>query len=137
MAIAQILDLPDSQEPTRLILLRRLCAAGRASEINLGTGYRRFGRRVALGAVLAAFLAGCGGQSETVTGDPSAPSLTAAPSTAAAVSPVWGPVTARVMQSVLPVFASDQNAADGFVGTGFRGARRSRMLGANSADGGT
>lgn len=55
-----------------------------------------------------------------VTGDPSAASLTAAPSTAASVTPVWGPVTARVKRSVLPVFCSGANAADGFVGTGFR-----------------
>jgi S1-C subfamily serine protease len=92
----------------------------RASEINLGTGYRRSGRTVALGAAVAAFLAGCGGESETVTGDPSASSSVAAPATEGEDSPAWGPVTASVMQSVLPVFCSDANAADGFVGTAFR-----------------
>ncbi|HET7046995.1 MAG TPA: serine protease [Solirubrobacteraceae bacterium] len=106
---------------TRSILIRRVCAAGRASEINLGAGSRRSGRRVALGAVLAALLAGCGGQAKTVTGDASAPSLTVAPAATTAVSPVRWPVAARVKRSVLAVFCSDPDTAvNEFVGTGFR-----------------
>jgi S1-C subfamily serine protease len=89
--------------------------------VNLRTGYWRCGRRVVLGAALAALLAGCGDQAKTVTVDASAPALTAAPSTTAAVNPVRWPVTARVRRSVLPVFCSDPvTAAKDFVGTGFR-----------------
>jgi S1-C subfamily serine protease len=89
----------------------------------LGTGYRRSVRRVALGAVLAALLAGCGGHAKPVTDDPSAPSLALAPAPSAttAVSPVRWPVAARVKRSVLPVFCSDPDTAvKDFVGTGFR-----------------
>src|SRR5690348_13508934 len=76
---------------------------------------------VALGAVLAALLAGCGGQTKTVTGDPPAVSLTAAPSATKVVSPVGWQVTARIRRSVLPVFCSDPvTASEDFVGTGFR-----------------
>jgi len=97
-----------------------------------GTGSRRSVRTVALGGVLAAVLAGCGGHTETVTGDASdpastavtgdasAPGLTVAPSTTRRASPVPGVVTGRVRRSVLPVSCFDPNAGDGFVGTGFR-----------------
>ena len=93
----------------------------RVKRVEEGTGCRRSARRVALGAVLAALLAGCGGQTKTVTGDPPAASLTAAPSTTKAVSPVGWQVAARVKRSVLPVFCSDPDTAvKDFVGTGFR-----------------
>jgi S1-C subfamily serine protease len=97
-----------------------------------GTGSRRSVRTVALGGVLAAVLAGCGGQTATVTGDASdlastavtgdtsAPALPVAPSTTRPARPVPGAVTGRVTRSVLPVSCSDPNAGDGFVGTGFR-----------------
>ena len=99
---------------------RRVCAAARASEINLAAGDRGSGRRVAVGGVLAALLAGCAGQTKAVTGDPSAPSLTPAPSTTTAVDPVRWPVTARVKRSVLPVSCSAPDTANEFVGSGFR-----------------
>ena len=86
-----------------------------------GDRYRRSVRRVALGPVLAALLAGCGGQTKTVAGDASAPALTAVPAATAAISPVRWPVAARVKRSVLPVFCSDPlTAVKDFVGTGFR-----------------
>ena len=85
-----------------------------------GTGYRPPVRRVALGGVLAAVPAGCGGQTKTVTVVTCAPALTAAPTTTTAASPVPEPVMARVERSVLPVSCSSQNAGSGFVGTGFR-----------------
>jgi S1-C subfamily serine protease len=76
--------------------------------------------RVALSGVLAAFLAGCGGQTETVTDDKSAPAPIPAASTTTAAHPVAGATTARVKRSVLPVSCSDPNAGHRFVGTGFR-----------------
>jgi len=97
-----------------------------------GTRYRPSVRTVALAGVLAAVVAGCGGQTETVTGDapdpastavtgdPSAPALTVARSATRPASPVPAAVTLRVSGSVLPVSCSDPNAGDRFVGTGFR-----------------
>lgn len=98
-----------------------------------GAGSRPPARTAALGGVLAAVLAGCGGQTGTLTGDASdpaltavagdtsAPALTVMPSTPSSARPVPGAVTGRVTGSVLPVSCSaDPNAGDGFVGTGFR-----------------
>jgi S1-C subfamily serine protease len=109
------------------------CAAldGLRAVATKGTDYRRSVRTVALGGVLAVALAGCGGQTETVTGDASdpasragtgdasAPPLTVAPLTTRLAGSVPGAVSGRVRRSVLPVSCSETNAGDGFVGTGF------------------
>jgi S1-C subfamily serine protease len=76
--------------------------------------------RVALGGVLAAFLAGCGGQTETVTDDKSAPPPIPATSTTTTVRSVAEAVIVRVRRSVLPVSCAGPNGGDRFVGTGFR-----------------
>ena len=91
----------------------------RAKRVGEGTGYRPFGR-VVLGGVLAALLAGCGDQTKPVTVVTSAASLKPAPSTVTVARPVPGRVISTAKRSVLPVSCSGPNAADGFVGTGFR-----------------
>jgi S1-C subfamily serine protease len=92
----------------------------RVAETLWGTGYLLVVRRIALAGVLIAVIAGCGGQTKTVTGVGSAPAATAAPSTTSAASPLPGMVTSRVERSVLPVSCSSSNALFGFEGTGFR-----------------
>ena len=106
------------QDLTRAARLHRLWWR-RRSQARGGSGYRPSTRSVALGGVLAAFLAGCGGQTKPVTDDTSAPSFTPAASTTKAVHPVAWPVISMVNRSVFPIFCSGPAAGDGFVGTGF------------------
>ena len=99
---------------------RRIQRGAAALGLEAGTCHRPYARSVTLGGVLAAMLAGCGGETKAVTGDPPAPAPIAGAATTTAASPMAGPVTAKVRRSVVPVFCSGPDTPDDFVGTGFR-----------------